>query len=262
MDEELRPDSPCSRDATEDALRPGGPVPAGEHKWSDRHPQSTCQRIGHDTNTSHPGCLGSPASRGSLQGNARSPEESAAAHSPPNRTNPTTRRSASSRRTTRGSAGGSSVQRGQRRPRRGHHLYPTNSRQYGIASARPQRRATRTVEPRCGGRSDRSRPQQVPRLQPRLVYDVITVRGRPIRSRIVALAEVPAECAPRGGIKQGPRRRVPRRYGSLFPSRWPIRNDRGNQVNLNRIRHFCSRAVKPPQESACRCDHRFVEEPT
>ena len=78
--------------------------------------------------------------------------------------------------------------------------------------------------------------QQVGQLKPRLVDDVVTLGSRPIRTRIVALTEIPSEGAPRKRLQQRRVGRDPDRNGALFPDHWPKRDDRGIRVNDDRIR--------------------------
>jgi hypothetical protein len=69
--------------------------------------------------------------------------------------------------------------------------------------------------------------QQVRQLQPRLVNNVVALRGRPVGPRVMALAKVPAEPAPWSTCEQRCRGHLSSRCRPLFTLHRSIGNDRG-----------------------------------
>jgi hypothetical protein len=166
------------------------------------------------------------------------------------------RRPTLSRHTTGRSSDEPPVRHGPRRPRPDHHLYPTGSPGHVDGSAHPPQHATRMVGPQCDAPSDQVGQQQVRQPQPRLVDDVVALGGRPIRSGIVPLTEVPTERPPRNCTKQRCRRYILRRLGALFPHRWPIKKT-ADSTSTTTESDMLAPAVKPPpdqrgtQQDAC-----------
>src|SRR5271170_943822 len=172
------------------------------------------------------------------------------AHSSPGRTSQSIRRSPWSTRTTRRCVNASTFGTHDV-----HHDWPV------VAVPEIVRNVSTLLVVDGGAQSERLRRDvmhrrievrvyEVGQLQPRLVDDMAPLGRRPIRARVVALTEVPAECAPRSRTKQSGRRHLSSRHTALLPRRWPICNGRGTQVNRDDVRHRCTtRLYRAPSVS-------------